>query len=169
MTTELIAQPKPSATTDNIPLEIIIDSREQLPFTFDGLPVRTVVQKLDAGDYGLVDLPGCVVERKAPGDLLNCIGGSRDRFVRELERLQELDFSVVVVECGIKELFSGRHSQISPQSAQASLIAWEQRFPRTHWHFCPSRPWAEKLTYQILERFHRDSVEGKRTKNTAGM
>ena len=141
---------------------IVVDSREQLPFTFDGLPVRTVRQKLDVGDYAMLNLPGCVVERKAPGDLLSCIAGGRDRFVRELERLQELDFSAVVCEGTLQELLSGDHSRISPQSVIGTLLAWQQRYPRTHWWFAPNRAWAEKLTYKILDRFQRDTIEGKR-------
>lgn len=144
------------------PLVIVVDSREQLAFTFAGLPAEIIREKLNAGDYGLLGFPGVAVERKTANDLLGCMTASRGRFVCELERLQELDFSAVVVEGSIQELLSGVHSRISPQSVIGTLLAWQQRYPRTHWWFCPSRAWAEKLTFKILDRFHRDTVEGKR-------
>jgi DNA excision repair protein ERCC-4 len=143
-------------------LKIIIDSREQLPFSFDGLDVETVREKLDAGDYSLVDLPGIAIERKAPGDLLSCMGVGRERFVQELERLQELEYSAVVVECDFPDLLCGMHGGINPKSVAGTLAAWSQRFPGTHWFMMPDRRWAEKWTYKLLDRFHRDTVENKR-------
>lgn len=142
--------------------QIICDSREQAPYLFQDFGVVTVRQKLDSGDYSLVDLPGIAIERKAPGDLLSCMCGGRERFVRELERLQELKYSAVVVECDFPELLSGMHGGINPKSVAGTLAAWSQRFPGTHWFLMPDRRWAERWTFKLLERFHRDTIDGKR-------
>ena len=141
---------------------IIVDSREGLPYFLEGFDVQTVRQKLDAGDYGIVDMPGIAIERKAPGDILSCMAGGRERFVRELERLQGLDYSAVVIECDFPDLFSGMRSGMNKKSMAGTLSAWAVRFPKTDWWLMPDRRWAERWTFKLLERFHRDTVDGKR-------
>ena len=142
--------------------KIVVDSREQMPYLFEDFEVSTIRQKLDAGDYGNVDLPGIAIERKAPGDLLSCMGVGRDRFIRELVRLQLLEYSAIVVECDFPDLLSEMYGGIHPASVAGTLAAWSQRFPGTHWFLMPDRRWAEKWTFKLLERFHRDTVDGKR-------
>ncbi|MBI5184760.1 MAG: hypothetical protein HZA01_03430, partial [Nitrospinae bacterium] len=46
----------------------LVDSREQLPYSFPGH--RTVVEKLDVGDYGLAGCPEIAIERKSVDDLI---------------------------------------------------------------------------------------------------
>jgi DNA excision repair protein ERCC-4 len=139
---------------------IIIDTREQLEYTFDGFGVETVSRKLDSGDYAIDGIDGCVIERKSVSDLLGCMTTGRDRFQAELERLRGYEFSAVVVEVPEYLLYAGL-TRMSPKSAKATLVAWQTRFP-TQWIFCPDRVWAEKTTFLLLERFWRDTVENKR-------
>jgi DNA excision repair protein ERCC-4 len=69
------------------PFIIAVDSREQRPFTFDAWP--TAPATLAAGDYSIVGLEEHVaIERKSLDDLAGCCGRDRDRFKRELHRLQ---------------------------------------------------------------------------------
>ena len=59
-------------------------------------------------------------------------------------------------------------SALNPKTVAASVLAWEQRFPRVHWHFSPNRRWAEVTTFKILERFLRDcSLEAPIVSETA--
>lgn len=150
-----------------------IDSREQAPFAFrniraDGksrLPilVRTERATLKTGDYTIQGLEDRVaVERKSLADLWNCIGNDRERFVKQLERLSELEFGVVVVEQDWARILQGfDKSELTPKAVYRSVIAWQQRL-NVRWFFCPGRPFAEKTTYHILERFYRDICDGKR-------
>jgi ERCC4-type nuclease len=140
---------------------IIVDSREQLPFDFERFGVETVRQGLTAGDYQIVGIPGVTIERKTGPDLYSCMSTGRDRFERELERLREYEFSAVVCENTEGDLLSGAYGRMSAKSIKATLVAWMTRFP-THWVFCPTRCWAEKTTFLILERFARDVCDGKR-------
>jgi DNA excision repair protein ERCC-4 len=139
---------------------IIIDTREQLPFSFDGFGVETVRRALPEGDYAIDYLDGCVIERKGLSDLLGCMTTGRSRFQNELERLRSYEFSAVVIEGSEYFLYSGL-TGMNPKSTKATLVAWQTRYP-THWIFCQDRRWAEKTTFLLLERFHRDTVEGKR-------
>lgn len=139
---------------------ITIDTREQLPFSFDGFDVSTIRRALPEADYAIDGIDGCAIERKSVSDLLGCMTTGRKRFQAELERLRDYQFSAVVVEQPEYLLFSGL-TQMSPKSAKATLIAWQTRFP-TQWIFCQDRTWAEKTTFLLLERFHRDTVDGKR-------
>lgn len=153
---------------------LLIDSREQAPFTFrniktDGkspqpLLVRTECATLETGDYSIKGLANNVaVERKSLADFWSCCSGERERFVQQLERLSKLDFGVVVVEQDWSRILHGfDKSKLTPKTVYRSVIAWQQRL-NVRWFFCPGRAFAEKTTYHILERFHRDVCDGKRT------
>ena len=153
------------------PFTVLIDTREQRPFGFASirsdaytgrrpLLVRTLVRTLDAGDYSLVGFERRVsVERKALADLFNTLGQARARFVRELQRLQAAyEFAAVVVEAGWEDIL-GRpppRSRLRPKTVFRSVVAWQQRYPRVHWWMCPSREFAEVVTFRVLERFWKD-------------
>ena len=66
---------------------VVIDSREQHPWTFSNLSSEPGT--LDTGDYSVRNLTHLIsVERKSLSDLLSCVGIHRDRFKRELQRLR---------------------------------------------------------------------------------
>lgn len=154
-------------------LILLIDTREQAPFSFrniktDGkspqpLLVQTEKQALETGDYSVKGLEHLVsVERKSLPDLWNCMGNDRTRFVKQLERLSELDFGVVVIEQDWNRILKGfPELKLTPKTVFRSVIAWQQRL-NVRWFFCPGRAFAEKTTYYILERFWRDVRDGKR-------
>ena len=148
------------------PFAVLVDSREQLPYSFAGLRAdacdhyRPLVVELrgatlSEGDYSVEGLQGRVaVERKSAADLFGTIGQGRERFIRELERLNGLDVAAVVVEAEWSEIFTRppEHSQLPPKVVLRSCLTWQQRFPHVHWVFCPGRAFAERVTFRILER-----------------
>ena len=71
-------------------MKIIVDNREQRPFSFRGTPYDGVAVEagtLAIGDYSLAGLTDrAAVERKELADLVACLGRERDRFERELAR-----------------------------------------------------------------------------------
>jgi DNA excision repair protein ERCC-4 len=72
-------------------LKILIDTREQLPFTFTAYDVAPEPAALPVGDYSL---PGfqdrASIERKSLEDLIGCLMGSnRERFERELYKARQ--------------------------------------------------------------------------------
>jgi ERCC4-type nuclease len=69
-------------------MRILIDTREQEPYTFTGYEAATETATLPRGDYSL---PGfqdrAAIERKSLNDLIGCLmGKDRERFERELAR-----------------------------------------------------------------------------------
>ena len=70
------------------PATIIIDTREQEPYSFDPRLVVAVRRALPAGDYSVAGLEGCVaVERKTLDDFVSTVIHSRERFREELRKL----------------------------------------------------------------------------------
>lgn len=158
---------------------VVIDTREQTPFTFAAIPadadeggevlrVRTTRHGLPTGDYSLFGHhqggrdgqppAGIVIERKSKSDIYNTVSAHRGRFERELTRMAAFRVARVVVECELLELLSNppEHTRYSPKSLHRTIIAWEQRFPWVHWKFFPGRAFAEVATVRILDRYWRE-------------
>ncbi len=98
--------------SNNMPLAIVVDSREQLPFSFKGHTcyegTTVTTGTLNTGDYSLEGLTSFVaVERKSLPDLVMCLGKERERFVRELERGRALDAFAVICEGDLYSLVHG--------------------------------------------------------------
>lgn len=151
------------------PYTVVIDSREQRPFTFGQALadthrnrvqiVQTTVAALPSGDYSIAGFEDRIaVERKSLADLYSTLGQGRVRFIKELERLAAYEYSAVVVEAEWSQVLLAppERSQLLPKTIIFSVIAWQQRFSRTHWWFLPTRDAAEAATIRILDRFWRD-------------
>jgi hypothetical protein len=171
------------ATADGFlvnPFVVVIDSTEQMPYSFatlrsdakdGGLPLRvqTETHGLSSGDYSLKGFEGEIaVERKGGPtgveDLYATLGQRRAQFERELARLACYAYSAVVVEADWNRIINHPpvHSRLNPKTVYRSVVAWQQRYPGTHWWLCPGRQFAEVTTYRILERYHRDRVSAPR-------
>ena len=107
---------------------IVIDSREQNPWSFCNLPSER--GKLTTADYSIAGLEHLVsIERKSLDDLLACVGRDRDRFTRELQRLRAYRFRCLVVETSYAELERGEwRSKIQPAAVLGSLSAWTAQY-----------------------------------------
>ena len=148
---------------------IIVDTREQSPYSFQGVsPIPdTIVRGLSTGDYSLDGYEDRVtVERKSLSDLYGSVGTGRDRFEREMGRMAQLEFSAVVVEAEWSTIILSppSRSRLKPVSVLATIIAWMQRYD-VHWLTCPNRVFAEKLTHRILDRWYRDEQTGLHIKD----
>jgi DNA excision repair protein ERCC-4 len=111
---------------------ILIDTREQSPLAFPGFTTERA--SLKTGDYSCrcegADLRDVVaIERKSVSDLLGCIGGERDRFERELERLAQLRFRALVVEASLAEVIAATAGRkLTPRMVTGSVMAWTWKF-----------------------------------------
>ena len=144
---------------------IIVDTREQKPYKFSG----SIRMKLDAGDYGVLGSDGkpmpIAVERKTAGELPGIVGKQRKRFVRELERLAELDSSAIVIESGLYNIVQPNpFSNVPPKAIINSLVSWMLRY-KIPVLFCDSRRYAKAVTYYYLERYwiHKNLEEKARS------
>ena len=138
-------------------MRIIVDSREQSPFTFHHEKYAgTIVEvgTLDTGDYSLVGLADRVsAERKSLPDLVACLGHERPRFERELQRAAALDAFAVVIEASWSDLAGGQYrSQLNPHSACQSVLAFTARY-RVPFLFAGSRNGAEYVTWGFLRQY----------------
>lgn len=102
----------------------IVDTREQMPL--DLSPLRSEVATLTTGDYSVKGLENIVaIERKSLVDLLGCIGGERERFDREVQRMLAYPVRALVVESTWQIIEAGKwQSRISAASAVGSLLGW---------------------------------------------
>lgn len=159
------------------PFTIVIDSREQLPWSFDGMDVvvPTVVKGLASGDYSIQGMEDCIAcERKSLDDLYGSVTWGRGRFEREIERMNEMGqlddglhprCAFVMIEATWPEIMDpaghrpGWINQTEPRSVVATVLAWSMRYHRVHWITAGDRRHAEIITFGILQRFWKESKQ----------
>jgi DNA excision repair protein ERCC-4 len=152
---------------------IITDSREKLGYSFNCVKPKpkTIRATLKTGDYSIQGMESLVtVERKSLSDAWQTFVKGRKRFERELQRMSEMEYAVVIIEADWTTIFTNppKYSKVQPKTIYASIMAWQQRF-KVHFWCCPGRDFAERTTYRILERFYRDkqTAKGKRSHKKA--
>jgi ERCC4-type nuclease len=92
------------------PATIIIDTREQEPYSFDPRLASALRRALPAGDYSVDGIEACVaVERKTMDDFVSTVIHSRERFRAELRKLSGYRAACVVVEAGIPDILQQRY------------------------------------------------------------
>jgi ERCC4-type nuclease len=134
-------------------LTIVIDSREQKPYTFPGY--KTVVQGMSIGDYGLQNCTDIAVERKNVDDLIGSLTKGRDRLQKELQKGSHLPYFALVIEASLSDLANGNYqSSMLPNSAVQTLLSWSVKH-NTHIFFCDNREYAEQITLSLLLKYGR--------------
>lgn len=112
-------------------LRIVVDTREQRPWSFPPDLADVRVGTLRTGDYALAGDDAFAVERKSLDDFLGTISSGWERFLREIGRMEGSGFvaRVVIVEadfeaCCFREGPDGAlvpprhaHPQLTPQFA----------------------------------------------------
>lgn len=167
-----------------VPFTVLIDVQEKKPFTFQGfkgdarenqrpliVPTEIVSLGPTHGDYSIKGMEREVhVERKSMGDAHGTFlshGERRDRWDATLAFLAEIPCGAVVIECTLGQLIQGVESRGSRNVATLAktihrqVIAWQEDW-RIPFIFCDDRRLAEKTTFQILRRYHRQQVENRK-------
>ena len=89
-------------------ITVVVDSREQEPYSFDPEKITAVRKALPAGEIGMAGLEDRVaVERKSLADFVTTVIRGRKRFHRELQKLSAFEAACVVVECNFRDLVDG--------------------------------------------------------------
>ncbi len=154
------------------PFKIIVDTREQLPYRFDGIRIDrkksfvwTKTKTLQTGDYSLESYENRVcVERKSLSDLYGTLGSGRERFEREFERMQKMDDSMVVIEATWQEIVLPHlnddgtenfnwSSRLSSNAVIGTIISWSRKYPKTRWEAAGNRKGGEKATFEFLRNW----------------
>ncbi|MFB3882439.1 MAG: ERCC4 domain-containing protein [Armatimonadota bacterium] len=137
---------------------MIVDTREQLPYSFSDRVVA-VRSPLAAGDYSVEGFEQVLaVERKSAGDFVCSVIRERPRFRRELEKLRAYRAACVVVEASLADILAHRyHSGAHPNAvvgAALSIIV-DYGIPV---FFCSDRQASCRFTEGFLLRAHRRLV-----------
>lgn len=141
---------------------IVIDSREQRPYSFAAEVAGSVRKALPAGDYSLEGQEMVVaIERKAMADFISTVIHARDRFLRELAVLRRYRYAWIVVEGSLDDLLRGRYqSRATPQAllGLTMLIMVRYGVPVL---FAHDRPCARALVEALLLHCHAALTTGK--------
>lgn len=142
-------------------LSIVIDTREQRPWSFPAEAADVRVGTLHTGDYALVGDDAFAIERKSLDDFLGTISTGWERFLREIGRMEGAGFvaRVVIVEsdyesCLFKEengeikAPDHRHFMLSPQFISQRIA--KLTLMGVSVVFAGRADWAAGLAYSIL-------------------
>ncbi len=122
-------------------LPIVQDTREQLPWEFSDR-VDVEIATLREGDYSLKGYENRVaIARKSLSDFMSSITTDRkekgtpkdhqrrERFKRELRRLQPYELKVLIIEGSWQEIISGNYrSQVHPASAIGTIVSFVWKY-----------------------------------------
>lgn len=154
------------------PFTVIVDTREQHPYRFQGFepparyrrkdgtlpPLIVPIEQaaLKSGDYSIKGYEDQVaIERKSLPDAYSTFCWGRERFIRELERLNDLAIyaGVYVEETLINAAkHPPDHTQYTGKSLVHQFTSWEIRYRRVSWRWCEGRAACEFQVYRTLEK-----------------
>lgn len=155
------------------PFTVVIDSREQHPWTFRGLSAnadkdyRTLVvdcrtATLSTGDYSIEGFENYItIERKSLADAFGTFTHDRERWERELDRMRSIASCHVVIEGDWEAISAGPVKLGGANIGKAvmrSIFAWTIRYPHVHWWAMPTREIAEATAFRLLEKFWEDDL-----------
>lgn len=141
-------------------MRILIDTREQNPYSFTAFPVEVEKGTLSTGDYSIPGFTDEVaIERKELGDLIGCLSHDRERFTRELERLRGYQSAALLIEAPFSFIKGGRYrSKMNPDAAVQSLFSIMQYY-RLPIFFAADREAGERFVFDYLRHFIRHAQE----------
>lgn len=160
-------QEAPSKNTVTVPFRILVDTREQHPWTFTNLEadrkqgggvlyVKRRRTALHTGDYSIDGYQGGVtIERKSLEDLVQTLSSGRERFEREHNRMAEMGVgnAVVMVEGAWRDIWENVvGSRMAPKTIHRTALSWFEKYG-VPWMFCGSRRWAEESAFRFLQKW----------------
>lgn len=166
----LIVKRDGSAITGRVPRPVVlVDTREQLPLTFDDFPNWIAGEKrvaLKTGDYSVEGMEDLVaIERKSLNDLVMTLMHTRARFFEACERMTAFKYRAILVEATLEDVKSpyamNGFVKAHPNGVVGTLDAIEAKFCLPVMYTSQHRVLAtEKLasylskvyTYEWLER-----------------
>ena len=115
----------PADRSMNERIQILVDTREKTPWSFDPEKFEVITTTLQAGDYSLDGLDHLVaIERKSLGDFVSTVIHDWLRFRKELNRLSGYTCTAIVVETDLEKIFEHRYeSEALPASVLGRMNA----------------------------------------------
>lgn len=133
----LIVKRGGSAITGKVPKPtVLVDTREQTPLDlarFDNWVAGCRTETLETGDYSIEGMQDLVcLERKSLVDLVGTLMHHRERFFRQLERMQAFPYRAILVEASYEDIKSPYRFMdevtAHPNGVSGSLDALEVRY-----------------------------------------
>lgn len=139
-------------------LVMVIDTREQLPLELK--PFKTIRGTLKTGDYSVIGYEDKIsIERKTLQDMIGCCGHGRERFTREMHRMQELEATAIVIEGNWASVDLNQYrGQMTPKQIRGAILGFSL-FAKCAVHWADNRQQSDELVTQLLwisaSRLHR--------------
>lgn len=132
----LIVKRDGSAITARVPRPIVlVDTREQMPLSFEGFPNWIAGEKrvaLRTGDYSVEGMEDSVaIERKSLDDLVMTLMHTRSRFFEACERMTQYRWRAILVEATLEDVkspYQNGFTSAHPNGVAGSLDAVEAKF-----------------------------------------
>ena len=120
--------------------------------------MRTETNTLATGDYSSACGRYLLERKNGVDELISCMTSGRERFERELKRMQAFESAIVLVESAYEDLATGQHrSRMNRDSALATLVAWQQRY-QIPFQFCGTRDEAERFAQSYFHQQFRNHL-----------
>ena len=136
------------------PFTIVVDTREQQPYSFDKYPV--VRQKLDVGDYSILGLERRIAfERKNLDDYIQSVVKARERFFAEMQQLANYEMKGILVEATLEDILQKKYtSGANPNAVFGSTTSLIVDF-NIPVYFLGNRQVSRHFLEDVLLRFHK--------------
>ena len=137
---------------------ILIDTREQKPYTFKGY--KTLKRKLNFGDYSLQGFRSISIERKSLSDFFSTVANLKNlaRFNRQLMEMSAKRFSFIVIEASPEQiLFGSKFTQASGHRVLYRILELSLYYSIPI-IFGGNRIGAESCTLSILKAAYKNSI-----------
>lgn len=127
-------------------LTILIDRREQKPWTWSEPGIATQPASLPTGDYSLAGHSDRIaIERKSLDDLAQTVIKAQRRWHAELRRMAALDDACIIIEGSVADLFNHRYRcGAKPQAVLGRVLSAQIDFGIPAYFAC-NRPIARAL------------------------
>lgn len=145
---------------------IIIDTREQYPWDMSFYGFKTTSRKLDYGDYSIEGHEDKIaIERKAAVcEIVTNLGREKDRFHREMKKLQQCKEKYIICEFPQYQLLEypegqGMPKRLKDKAIRGYELIYELSFIEEKFGvktiFCENRFDAELLVSELLYAYIR--------------
>jgi len=136
---------------------IVTDTRENCGYLFKDkeAEAKIVMKKLATGDYSLEGFENeIVIERKRINELFGNFAGDRERFMREVERMEKIPYKFLLIEGSFRDLAQIKKvpGKVSIKLVVATLISLMIKH-NIKVVFAGNPKLAEQLAYRILIKF----------------
>ena len=135
---------------------LIVDTREQAPLFQPESEPWIISETLKTGDYSIKGFEGqVVIERKGLSDLFTSLGKNRERFKRELKRMEGMRWKGLVIEGSEREVMTPQmYSEMHPNSVYHSLSSIQVKY-NVHIYYAKRVEQARWWVLSRLTRFYK--------------